>query len=82
MFGAIGLNRVEYRGIDVATVFRDFDDYWSPFLGGQWPAPSYLIALDDGHRAQLRERVREGLPIRSDGSIELLARARAVKAEA
>ncbi|MGQ0572315.1 MAG: class I SAM-dependent methyltransferase, partial [Armatimonadota bacterium] len=34
-----GLEQVESRPIDVPTRFRDFDDYWSPFLGGQGPAP-------------------------------------------
>ena len=28
------------------TPFRDFDDYWSPFIVGQGPAPSYATALD------------------------------------
>lgn len=31
--GQAGLSEVEVRSIDVATDFRDFDDYWSPFLG-------------------------------------------------
>ena len=30
---------VEVRAIDVPTVFRDFDDYWRPFLAGRAPAP-------------------------------------------
>jgi hypothetical protein len=25
---------VEVRAIDVPTAFKDFDDYWTPFLGG------------------------------------------------
>lgn len=32
-----GLVDVTVRAIDVPTVFRDFDDYWAPFLGGQGP---------------------------------------------
>jgi hypothetical protein len=37
---------LEVRAID-ANRFRDFDDYWSPFLGGvQGPAPSYVASLD------------------------------------
>ena len=42
--------------IDVPTRFRDFDDYWTPFLGGQGPAPGYAMALDEPRRAALRER--------------------------
>jgi hypothetical protein len=40
-----GLENVEIQAIDVPTIFRDFDDYWSPFLGGQGPAPSYHVAF-------------------------------------
>ncbi len=46
------------RAIDVPTVFRDFDDYWSPFLGGQAPAPAYCMSLSEGVRATLREHLR------------------------
>jgi SAM-dependent methyltransferase len=34
VFNGAGLTDVQVRAIDVPTVFRDFDDYWSPFLGG------------------------------------------------
>jgi hypothetical protein len=57
------------RLIDVPTRFRDFDDYWSPFLGGQAPAPGYTMPLPEGRRAALRERIRATLPIVGDGSI-------------
>jgi hypothetical protein len=70
---------VEVRAIDVPTVFRDFDDYWSPFLGGQAPAPGYAMALDEQARARLRERIRAELPFEPDGSIRLVARAWAVR---
>ena len=70
---------MQTRAIDVPTVFRDFDDYWTPFLGGQAPAPGYAMALDEGRRARLRERIRAALPFRADGSIHLLARAWAAR---
>jgi len=41
LFTAAGLADVQVRPIDVPTRFRDFDDYWTPFLGGQAPAPGY-----------------------------------------
>ena len=53
-----GLVAVETRPIDVPTVFADFDDYWSPFLGGQGPAPGYCMSLPEERRAALRERLR------------------------
>ena len=79
LFQGAGLQDVEVRAIDVLTLFRDFDDYWSPFLGGQGPAPGYAMSLSEGRRAALRERIRAGLPIASDGSIHMSARAWAVR---
>jgi SAM-dependent methyltransferase len=79
LFRVAGLNAVETRAIDVPSVFRGFDDYWSPFLGGQGPAPAYAVSLDEERRVALRERIRAGLPIEPDGSIRLIARAWAVR---
>jgi hypothetical protein len=67
------------RAIDISTDFRDFDDYWSPFLGGQGPASGYAITLDDERQAMLREQVRASLPLAPDGSVHLTARAWAVR---
>lgn len=74
-----GLANVEIVPIEIGTRFRDFGDYWNPFLGGQGPAPSYAMSLDESARARLREHLRERLPIQSDGSISLIARAWAVR---
>jgi SAM-dependent methyltransferase len=74
-----GLRDVETRAIDVPTHFRDFDDYWSPFLGGQGPAPGYAMSLDGARRDALRDHLRARLPIEPDGTIDLIARAWAVR---
>lgn len=79
LFAQARLSEVEVRPIDVATDFRDFDDYWSPFLGGQGPAPGYAMSLSEEGRAALRERIRSELPITKDGSIHLIARAWAAR---
>lgn len=79
LFRATGLQEVAVRPIDVPTVFRDFDDYWSPFLGGQGPAPGYTVALDGPRRAALRDRLQASLPIALDGTISLTARAWAAR---
>lgn len=79
LFAQAGLSEVEVRSIDVATDFRDFDDYWSPFLGGQGPAPGYATSLTEERRIELRERIRSVLPNAKDGSIRLIARAWAVQ---
>jgi len=39
LFVGAGLIHVETRELVVPTVFRDFDDYWQPFLSGDAPAP-------------------------------------------
>jgi SAM-dependent methyltransferase len=79
LFQTSGLKQVETRAIDVDTHFKDFDDYWNPFLGGQGPAPTYAMSLSEDKRIQLRERIRADLPFAADGSIPLIARVWAVK---
>ena len=79
LFQTSQLRNVEVRSIDVPTIFHDFDDYWYPFMGGQGPAPSYIMSLSEGLRVALREHIRLALPISPDGSIHLIARAWAVR---
>ncbi|MBB4679783.1 class I SAM-dependent methyltransferase [Crossiella cryophila] len=71
-----GLTDVTVRAITVPTVFADFDDYWTPFLGGQGPAGQYAVR---GDRSALRELLRQRLPTAPDGSIPLTATAWAVR---
>lgn len=78
LFAEVGLSAVRVRPIDLWTVFKDFDDFWLPFLGGTGSAPGYLKTLNDEMRAALRERLRRSLPAAVDGSIPLMARAWAV----
>ena len=79
LFRDVGLVDVEVRSIDVPTVFRDFDDYWTPFLAGMAPAPAYARSLSEDRRNALRDRIHAHLPIRPDGSIHLIARAWAAR---
>lgn len=79
LFLDAGLNDVMTRAIDVPTHFENFEDYWRPFLSGQAPAPHYTMSLSEEKRVALRERLRERLPHNADGSIDLIARAWAVK---
>ncbi len=74
LFQGTGLKDVKTRPIDVPTIFRNFDDYWAPFLRGTGPAPGYAMSLTEGKRSELRERIRENLPTDEDGSIHLIAR--------
>jgi hypothetical protein len=79
LFRSGGLAEVETAPIDVPMQFRDFDDYWRPFLGGQGPSGAYAVTLSQGEQAQLREHLRAELPTRPDGTITLLSRAWAVR---
>jgi SAM-dependent methyltransferase len=78
-WSAAGLSDVETASIEVPTRFADFDDYWRPFTTTVAPAPGYASSLPEARRDALRERLRSTLPIRPDGSIDLVARAWAVR---
>jgi len=79
LFRKAVFSQIEVRPMDVKTTFKNFDDYWLPFLGGQGPAAGYAMSLNEERRVQLRERIRDSLPFALDGSIPLVARAWAVK---
>lgn len=88
MLKQVGLHRklatdecrpVEIVPIDVQTRFRDFDDYWLPFLGAQGSVSKYLRGLNDDTRSALRHQFQQQLPRTDDGEIPLMARAWAVK---
>jgi SAM-dependent methyltransferase len=79
LFHTAKLNNIELCAIEIPTFFRDFDDYWKPFLGGQGPAPTYAMSLSEDRHITLREKIRAHLPIATDGSIHLLARAWAIR---
>ena len=79
LWAAAGLQGIETRAIDVPTVFADFDDLWSPFLGGQGSAPTFAMSLAEADRIALRNLLGTWLPYHTDGSIHLIARAWAVR---
>ena len=81
-FGAAGLADVHVASLEIPTVFADFDDLWTPFLGGQGSAPSYLATLDDATRDAVREAMRARLVPARDGSIAMVARAWAARGAA
>jgi hypothetical protein len=65
----------------INTHFLDFDDFWNPFLGGQGPAPAYVLTLEKAERNKLRDFLYECLPIQLDDSIPMVARAWAAKGQ-
>jgi SAM-dependent methyltransferase len=70
-----GVTGLSVTGREVPTIFRDFDDYWTPFLGGQGPAAAYCRSLPDAAVERLRHRLLSILPVQPDGRIALSARA-------
>ena len=81
LFCDCGLDNVDIVALDVPTRFRDFADYWTPFLGGQGPAPTYVAGLTESQRNRLRARLHARLASANDGAIVLHARAWAVRGE-
>jgi len=75
-----GLHQVEVDDLEVSVTFADFDDYWSPFLGGQGPAPGYVAGLGTTDRIALEEHLRASMPLREEGPFSLVARAWVVRA--
>jgi SAM-dependent methyltransferase len=82
LWTAAGMDQVTVHAVEVPTVFADFDDYWTPFLGGQGPAPGYTMSLAEERRRALRDLLRARLPANPDGSIPLTARAWAIRGTA
>jgi SAM-dependent methyltransferase len=81
LFTSAGLAGVEVTSIDIQTPFATFEEYWQPFLGGQGPAPAYAMSLDEAARRELRDHIRERIPMQGDGSISLTARAWGVRGD-
>jgi SAM-dependent methyltransferase len=79
LFREAGLSSLTVQAIDIPTVFRDFDDYWMPFLGKQGAAPTYLASLDAEKRDRIRAVLRSRLVPSASGSIALSARAWAIQ---
>ncbi|HET6780580.1 MAG TPA: methyltransferase domain-containing protein [bacterium] len=75
-----GIQDVEEVGLTISMEFDSFDDFWSPFLGGQGPSGSYVASLPPDRQEVLRRRLMNEL---SDGRLErpvaIAARAWAVR---
>jgi SAM-dependent methyltransferase len=77
-----GVKEVEAAPIEVKTWFKNFEDYWQPFLGNVGSAPAYVRSLNPADRQNLEDQLRKSLPFDGRGSITLVARAWAVKGTA
>jgi SAM-dependent methyltransferase len=53
-----GLADVTREWVTVRMDFADFDDYWSPLLGGQGPVGGYVASLPEDARTEVETAVR------------------------
>jgi SAM-dependent methyltransferase len=79
LFTDTGLKAVCSRSIEIPTVFKNFDDYWIPFLGKQGAAPTYLASVNEEIQEKIRARLQARLLPSADGTIPLRAKAWAVQ---
>ena len=79
LFLSAGLADVKCEPIEIPTIFRDFQDYWQPLLGGTGPAPAYIASLDNIQRDTFRRKLARSLPQKEGGVIDLVARSWAVR---
>ena len=79
VFRGADLENVETSHIDLPIVFRDFDDYWEPFLGGQGPSGGYVMGLSEEARERFREHLRSSLSANPEGGIPMTLRAWTVR---
>ena len=79
LFGRIASNP-ETTHIDVPMEFRDFDDYWHPFLSGMGPSGAFVAGLTEAQRDQMREYLGSHMPRSDDGKIRLVSKAWGVRA--
>ena len=79
LFVSSRLCEVVCEPLEVTTRFSNFADFWTPFLGGTGPAPSYVAGLSADQRAALALRLERALPFDPDGTVSLVARAWAVR---
>jgi SAM-dependent methyltransferase len=62
LFEAAGLREVDETALTARLEHPTFEEWWEPFTFGVGPAGAYVAGLDEGRRAELRERCREALP--------------------
>jgi SAM-dependent methyltransferase len=80
VFESAKLDSITTHALEIVTHFSNFDDYWLPLLTGQGSAPGYLATRAEQTRAAIRALLQSTLPQNPDGSIDLPARALAVRA--
>jgi ubiquinone/menaquinone biosynthesis C-methylase UbiE len=74
-----GLESIETRVIPVKTVYSDFDDFWRSNAVPIGPQGKVIATMSATAREELRTRLRDYLPVSSDGRIIYESFANSVK---
>jgi SAM-dependent methyltransferase len=74
-----GLDRIETFVIRIPVSYANFDDFWDSNSAPIGPQGKVIAGMSPGMREQLRTRLRDQLPIGSDGQIFYESFANAVK---
>ena len=74
-----GLEAIDTRMIRISVAFTDFDDFWNSNTVPVGPQGKLIQGMSSSAREQLRTRLREHLPVASDGRIVYESFANAVK---
>jgi SAM-dependent methyltransferase len=69
-----GLERVAVSPAVVTAGYSNFEDLWQPLESGVAPSGAYVVSLEPGRRAELKDRFRLALGV-GDGAFQLSARA-------
>jgi ubiquinone/menaquinone biosynthesis C-methylase UbiE len=54
----MGLRNVEQTGLTIRMEFSSFEDYWTPWLGGQGTVGAYVTSLDEDTRRLIEDHLR------------------------
>jgi ubiquinone/menaquinone biosynthesis C-methylase UbiE len=79
LFEGEGLKAVDVIALDIQAVFKNFEDYWQPFVAAQGSVSKYLRSLNQESQNAIRDQLQKQLPIEEDGTIHLITRAWAIK---
>jgi ubiquinone/menaquinone biosynthesis C-methylase UbiE len=74
-----GLEAVDTQVIRIPTVYSDFDDFWDSNVVPVGPYGKLVAGMSASTREELRMRLRDHLPVSSDGRIVYESLANAVK---
>lgn len=74
-----GWLKPEVVPIEIDAQFRNFDEYWTPFLSGQGTGPAFAVSLTDPMREKVRKKLLSLVTDAPDKPFTLRVRAWAAK---